>query len=73
MEADGLWITGFGQEEDVVRFAVGSAALAQEVVDEVGYFGLADGAACDGLGRGEQDGDVVVADARYERLITPSA
>ena len=38
------------------------------MVDEVGYFGLTDGVACDGLGWGEEDGDVVLADARDERL-----
>jgi hypothetical protein len=34
-------VIGAGQEQDVVRFAVSSAFIAQEVFDEAGELGLA--------------------------------
>ena len=41
LEMDFPGVIGAGQEQDVVRFAVSSAFLAQEVFDEAGELGLA--------------------------------
>jgi len=41
LEMDFPGVIGAGQEQDVVRFAVSSAFIAQEVFDEAGELGLA--------------------------------
>jgi len=68
LETDCPGIIGAGQEQDVVGFAVSSASLVQEVFDEAGQLGFAAGAKRAGFVAGKQDGGVVLADARDERL-----
>ena len=59
--------------DDLLRLKNGRAAecVVDALVDEVrevGYLGLPAGTARDGFGGGEEDGDVVLADVRDERL-----
>jgi hypothetical protein len=61
-------VVGTGEEQDVVRFAVCSAFPVRETLNEGGELGVAAGAKRSGFLAGEQDGRVVLADVRDERL-----